>query len=380
MSHRLGCCLLCVIPALGSCGDDGGVTYTNDDFQADGPRAVGRFTLDLVDTSRQTPETPDASALPDRTLVTSVHYPALAGEVDAPADLSGAPYPLVVFAHGFMGDRSNFYRLAGLLASHGHVVAALDFPLTHLGGEILFDDVRSQPGDVRFVIDRLLEKSDTAGDPLHGAADPTRVALLGHSLGAFTVFLAGLHPLERHPAVGAVIVFAGSACRLPRRTFETTEVPLLLVYGDRDALIPYEGSAPPIFAAAAPPCWLVTLADGTHTGFIHAMADILDQIPHADQVGCDAVTGEIPQEASPEYTAWITGLGGDDPVVDHCEEPCSDPDLLEHGMSTLRQVDLIDVAVRAFLAGVFWGDDDALRFLKSGFPRQNEDVTVQANP
>ena len=372
----------CVILAAACDEGDGGTGLTNADFLEAGPQGAGWVTLDLVDPTRETPETQDASALPDRTLVTDVFYPAAGGGVDAPLDPAGAPYPLVVFAHGFSGLRTNIGLLAELLASHGYVTATMDFPLTRMGspGGIFFEDVMNQPGDVRFVIDTLVQYSETAGNLLEGAVDTSRVALIGHSLGAFTVFLAGLHPAERHPLVNAVIIFSGSACRLPTRTFDTPDIPLLLIYGDRDALIFYDESAPLIFEAAGPPRWLVTLIDGTHTGFVHDTAELLDGLPHADSVACGFITDNIPTDVSPEYAAWMAELGGDQTLTDVCTPACSDDAMLERGMSTLRQVELADVAVRAFLSGVFRDDDVALRFLERDFADRNDDVTVQTAP
>jgi len=285
----------------------------------------------------------------------------------------------VVFAHGFLASRESHAALAELLASHGYVVAAMDFPLTRMGsdGGPWFEDVRNQPGDVGFVIDELLSLGAAgSGDDLAEAVDPQRVALMGHSLGAFTVFLAGLHPLERHPAVQAVIILSGSACSLPDTTFDPPNVPLLLVYADRDALIYYEDNVPALREVAPTPWWLVTLVDGTHTGFVHQTADLFDGLTHADSVGCDAISGDIPDEAGAEYTAWFEGLGGE-VLATGCAPPCSRPEVLERGMSTLRQVWLTDVTVRAFLEGTLYSDEKALEFLGEELGREHEDVTVE---
>nr|NIV29030.1 hypothetical protein [Anaerolineae bacterium] len=57
-------------------------------------------------------------------LKADIHYPSLEGAMDS----RGAPYPALVFAHGFMA-RSFMYGGNGRhLASWGYVVAIPDFP------------------------------------------------------------------------------------------------------------------------------------------------------------------------------------------------------------------------------------------------------------
>lgn len=365
-------------PLLASCEDSAQeASYSSADLLAPGPYQVGYSTLTLVDESRPTWGTTDASDLPTRTLVTEVYYPAMtpAGR-DAPP--AAGPFPLVVYAHGFMGGRENNLFLARLLASHGIVTAAPDFPRTHMGteGGIVFEDSRFQPGDVGYVIDTMQGKSASAGDPFQGLLEE-RVVLVGYSLGAFTASLAGFHPAERHPAVVAVVLMAGSACFLPDNTFADDGVPLLIIHGDRDAIIPWQNGPESLLAEATGERWLLRLAGGTHTGFVDTMTELLAGLAHADSVGCSAISGQIPGPADvrSDYQAWWLGLGGM-PMLDECAEACSDPSLLESSMSPVRQVEILDVAVRAFLLHVLEGDGAARRFLDRDLGATSSDVTV----
>ena len=104
----------------------------------------------------------------------------------------GERYPLVVFSHGSGGVRFQSWFLLQALASHGYVVVAPD----HAGNTALdqllgtadpFPVVAAnRPRDVSFAIDEVLARAADPSDPLAGAVDPSRVAVVGHSFGGFT--------------------------------------------------------------------------------------------------------------------------------------------------------------------------------------------------
>ena len=72
----------------------------------------------MVDTSRTDPFEQDGSA---REIPVWFYYP------DAP-DAEAHQFPLVVFSHGAFGYHESNYSLYAELASHGYVVAAVDYP------------------------------------------------------------------------------------------------------------------------------------------------------------------------------------------------------------------------------------------------------------
>ena len=114
---------------LGLCGCGGEEKSSFHPPDKFGPCRVGFRYLDFYDAAR------------DRSAYTAVWYPALrpqSGAVkvmylsayegrayqDAPVDLSAAPYPLVMFSHGFQGIGIQSFTLCEHLASQGFIVAA----------------------------------------------------------------------------------------------------------------------------------------------------------------------------------------------------------------------------------------------------------------
>ena len=163
---------------------------------AAGPAAhpVGMVTMTFVDRHRSTPGWEGQARQPERTLVTTVLYPASgqpgpAGPVRGAApDRSAAPYPLIVFAHGLGATPQDYETLLSHWASEGYVVAAPLFPLTHTGtpGGLDEGDIANQPGDMSFVITSALAATRRRTGTLAGMIDPHAVGAAGHSNGAIT--------------------------------------------------------------------------------------------------------------------------------------------------------------------------------------------------
>lgn len=180
---------------------------------------------------------------------------SLATTVHLPDQRDGRP-PLIVFGHGFTGHPRKFTKLLGRWADAGYVVAAPAFPMTNEeADQIVFDDVVSQPADVRFVLDELL------GADLE--VDPERVGVAGFSLGGVTALAVGFNPPYRDERPRAVAVISGGFWEGLGGPHELEPRPLLVVHGTDDAIVPYE-RAEEVYRAASPPKVLVTLERGRH--------------------------------------------------------------------------------------------------------------------
>jgi predicted dienelactone hydrolase len=211
--------------------------------------------LTLRDPDRTTPA---AGPMPDedhRSLETWLWAP------DAPG-----PFPLIVFAHGFNGHPELFGQLFGAWASHGYVVAAPQFPRTSSEAAdptAGLPDFASQPGDLAFVLDEVLDRAEPGGE-LDGVVDADRVGAAGLSLGGGTVYGFAYNECCRDDRVDAVEILAGADFPLPGELDLSRGPPLLVVHGTLDPAIPY-ATAQRLVASAGVPTWFVTLVDGLHS-------------------------------------------------------------------------------------------------------------------
>jgi dienelactone hydrolase len=361
---------------------------------ARGAHAAGVRSLTLEDTSRGVMANGTSAAKPTRVLPTEVWYPIApdpsapaTGRRDAPLATADGPYPLVVYAHGFMTRPQDNAGLAGWLASKGYVVAGPEFPLTNLfTSPANAADVVHQPADVSFVIDSLLAANADPASPFHGAVDPDRIAIVGLSLGAMTVALTGFHPAFRDDRVDAVAAIALPGCFLPPGFFaqRPAPLPLLLVSGTMDAVIRPDENATRAWELAQPPRVAVSIHGGTHTGFADAATILMDRLENPDTVGCNAVGGN--ESVRVENLAPLLLAFGGEPTVDvvaRCHTPCDGASEFPPSLKASLQAELMFLAVGAFLDGWFRDDAAARRFLADpdrGLAQQRaDDVSLQVD-
>lgn len=156
--------------------------------------------------------------------------------------------PVVVFSHGIGEDRDSYVWLGRALAGAGfmavHVThAGMDRATLERGYLHLYRAVKRPENwhhralDVIFVLDRL------GADP---RADSDRVAVAGHSAGAFTAFsVAGLKVRSgdtlRDPRVKAIVPMSMPRVGdvIPRDGFDSVTVPVLGLTGTCDASLIY---------------------------------------------------------------------------------------------------------------------------------------------
>jgi predicted dienelactone hydrolase len=212
--------------------------------------------LRLVDTSR-TIRLPNGERVP-RPVTTYLWYP--------PSASGHGPWPLVVFGHGFATTPFIYRRLLRAWAAAGYLVAAPRFPLGNADapGRPNENDIVNQPGDMSFVISRLLAASASQGDPLRGLIDASRIAVAGQSDGAETAFATAYQHPWHDPRVRAAVILSGAELGQHASLLSRT-VPLLAVQGTADRINPPVYTLD-LFHAVDRPKFLLLLRHAGHLG------------------------------------------------------------------------------------------------------------------
>ena len=226
---------------------------------------VGARSYDWVDRSRNTPANGNYRARTGRELVTTIWYPAVGPPSPfvhwgATPDRTHGPFPVVLFAHGHAGEPAAYAAIITNWVSRGYVVVAPAFPLSRsraLGGPT-YADLLNQPGDLSFVLTRVLADNADPGSWLHGLLDARRVGAVGHSMGAWTVLGLVGNQCCRDRRVKAAILLAGEMAPAFKTKFFTSPAPpLLFVHARRR-----RGSVRPrerAYAAATAPKYFLTV-------------------------------------------------------------------------------------------------------------------------
>ena len=245
-----------------------------------GSYAVGRTTFEVIDPARD-----------DRTLPVDVWYPAvddgatpasvydlvLASIVsdlalDNPPVAEGA-FPLIIFSHGSGGIRFQSIFLVEHLASHGFIVAAPD----HVGnsaGDIFLPspppfETRDRPLDVSLLISRMLERSVDPADAFYLAVDPFKIGVMGHSFGGFTTvaMVSGFEDVPPDLRVSSILPIAPAVGGLSDEQLASVNVPMLVLSGTLDNVVPIDPSTIRLFEQASGRRWRIDVDKAGHNSF-----------------------------------------------------------------------------------------------------------------
>jgi dienelactone hydrolase len=236
------------------------------------PRAPGPFAPGVRVVTMTKPSVVNPAQT--RVLDTLVWYPAPPGSgplsptyaavQDAPLDLAGGPYPLLVFSHGSCGYAYQSTFLTPLLASHGFVVAApphpgntiFEFPACGSAANVAAS-AAERPQDVLHVLDEMLAANLDPGSPFFGSIDPARLGMSGHSFGGFTTYLAVALDARFTVAMPLAAAVPGTP---------VLTIPSLTMLGQIDTVVS-NTAIRNAYAAALPPKHLVEIRDAGHYAF-----------------------------------------------------------------------------------------------------------------
>ena len=245
--------------------------------------------------------------------------------LDAPVDRSQR-WPLIVFSHGLTGCGIQSVFLTETLARAGYVVAAPDHrdalctsdgmpnaraPST--GPSLLdpaaWDDQSyvDRHDDVVAVIDAML-----AGD-LGGAIDPTRIAMMGHSLGGYTAHgLTGAWSSWRDARVKAALLLSPYLQPyLAKGTVGQVHAPLMFQGAEGDLFItPFLEGSTGAYALANPAKYFVKLRGGNHSEWTNAVCG-----SHTTVANCLMISTNAALITSYTIAFFERTLGGGEPAI-----------------------------------------------------------------
>jgi len=203
--------------------------------------------------------------LGERSVLTLIRYPVRRGSSGSwPA---GGPFPLIMFAPGFMQCSSTYEDLLQSWASAGYVVASVDFPRTDclVGSAAYEPDLVNQPGDVSYVLSRLLSLNAQHHGFLSGQLNPHEVAATGQSDGGDTVAaLAGNTCCQDHRLKAVAVLSGAEWPPMPGPYFAGKAPPMLFVQGNADTINPPWTSVQLYRADKASPRYYLDLYGADH--------------------------------------------------------------------------------------------------------------------
>ena len=201
-----------------------------------GTYQVGEQELTLAEPAH---EGPAGQYLTQRMLVIDIRYPH-AQQPSAVRPASG-PFPLIMFAPGFMQCDSPYSDLLDAWASAGYVVAAVNFPRTdcRVGTAAYEPDLVNQPGDMSYALSKLLKLSAQPGNLLSGLLNNRQVGVAGQSDGGDTVAaLAANACCTDHRLAAAAVLSGAEWPPMPGPYFADGAPPMLFVQGSADTINP----------------------------------------------------------------------------------------------------------------------------------------------
>lgn len=222
------------------------------------------------------------------TFTARLFYPAASSGQNAPYDGTNAPYPGISFGHGFLQTVEKYQSTLEHLATWGYFVIA-----SRSGGE-LFPSHQAFADDLRHCLTCLEQGNLDSESWLYGQVQTARFGMSGHSMGGGASLLAtaadsrvrtvaNLAAADTNPsAINAASLLA---------------VPVCLITGSEDTIVPPQNHGQLMYSAAPPPRQLPLIAGGYHCGFIDSNSIFCDSgsISRAAQL---AITRRL-------LTAWF---------------------------------------------------------------------------
>lgn len=210
------------------------------------PFAVGHVQITYTDPARA-----------GRSIQTEIYYPAATAGTGVP--VSAGTYPIIVFGHGFVMAWDAYQNIWDDLVPQGYIVA---FPRTE--GSI--SPSHSEFGkDLKFLVTKLQSESATnLSSPFYNHIN-TKSAIMGHSMGGGSAFLAA----ESNLNITTMVTFAAANTTPPSIAAATNvTVPALVFAGENDCVAPPIDHQIPMYDSLASACkTFISIKGGAHCEF-----------------------------------------------------------------------------------------------------------------
>ena len=226
-------------------------------------------------------------------------YPAVSSGQNAPYDGTSAPYAGISFGHGFLQTVEKYQSTLDHLATWGYFVIA-----SRSGGELL-PNHQAFADDLRHCLTYLEQGNLDNGSWLYGQVQTARFGMSGHSMGGGASLLAtaadsrvrtvaNLAAADTNPsAIDAAGLLA---------------VPVCLITGSEDTIVPPQNHGQLMYNAAPPPRQLPLIVGGYHCGFIDSNSIFCDSgsISRAAQLAITRrlLTGWFNLYLKSDQTVW----------------------------------------------------------------------------
>lgn len=332
-----------------------------------GPYSVVKDKISIVDTSRPTSPSGDFEGDDKRVLEGALWKPSY----------NNGPAPLLIYNHGMTSIHQNAGVLAHFMASHGYWVAAIDFPSSNLFSKApLTADVINQPADVSFLLDHLINSSRDPEHKFYQQIDPSRIGVLGFSLGGLTTELITFDPRFKDERISAAISIAGPIKMMTKDFFSFADLPFMMISGDQDASVNYENNAAQLLSKNNNSV-LVTLKNAGHMAFAPSTASLFRWSSNPDRYFC-----MFAEESSKRWDIFFNDLANDDYGVNKSPlaRTCMNIDKYADAMRPAEQLSFTTISVFSFFQSNFHADeterDRYAEYLTKTFPSENEQVTV----
>lgn len=148
-------------------------------------------------------------------------------------------FPLIVFAPGYQQCGAPYTDLLRAWASAGYVVAVLNFPLSDClaGSSSTEADLVNEPGDISYLITRLLALSAAPAGPLARMINGHEIGVAGHSDGAVAAVAITANTCCTDRRIKAAASLSGAESpTMPGRYFSAHPVPILFTQGSADVI------------------------------------------------------------------------------------------------------------------------------------------------